>query len=891
MQDTRELPQVLAQAEDIAATVGQDLTTAHLLLAFFATPCAAGELLRERGIGDREVLACLTRPPREPPGRVEELVTRAREIAAGLGAPCDSLHLLIACTRLRDTLACELLARTGLPLAALRNTIISWYTGSRRPRKMEPRGGPARLPPARPRELADDEILPGVKARPLRQRSGGAAPSRGRGSVPLAREAGAASAPSAATPPLGVGAASASPPPPPLARHRPDAPEARPTPPAPERPASDRAAAEAGSPPARPPEPTPFRLAPSAGQPAAPQPAPSGRTSPIQPAQRPGEPIPVAPERVRLDPALFPQLCAFGRNLSLLAAEGKLDPVIGRDREIEEVVDILGKRRGNNPVLVGAPGVGKTAVVEGVAQALLAATRPDEPARVVVELDIGSLVAGTSLRGAFSERLGAIKEEVRSAGGRIVVFLDEIHTLVGAGSTGDGPQDAANELKTALARGEFPCIGATTFDEYRKHIGSDPALERRFTPVPVEEPSVEATVEILRGLAPRYEAHHRIRYEPAALEAAARLSARYVRERQLPDKAIGILDLAGSRARRAGREAVDVRAVAEVVARIASIPLDRLLLDDRERLLRLEEELARRVVGHEETIRKVAAAIRRNYAGFAARRPMGSFLFLGPTGVGKTELAKAIAEVLHGTDRALVRVDMSELSEAHTVSRLVGAPPGYVGHGDGGQLTEAVRRRPASVVLFDEIEKAHREVLLLLLQILDEGRLTDAQGRAVDFTQTIVILTSNLGAEAFTERSAPRLGFGAAAGAERARSERALEIARSSLPPELWNRIDERCLFEPLSREQVAAIARLLLAASARRLLEERRIVLRFDDAVIDRLLERGGWDPALGARPMRQAIQREVEAPLAEAILRGEIPDGVEIVARVEDGSLRFRR
>ncbi|HZW90587.1 MAG TPA: ATP-dependent Clp protease ATP-binding subunit, partial [Myxococcaceae bacterium] len=408
-----------------------------------------------------------------------------------------------------------------------------------------------------------------------------------------------------------------------------------------------------------------------------------------------------------LDPATFPLLAQLGRNLTALAREGGLDPVVGRAREMEEVLDVLGKRRTNNPCLVGEPGVGKTAVVEGVAQRLLSAPG-DLGKKVVVELSTADLLAGTSLRGSLSERLNGLKEEMRRAGGRVVVFLDEIHTLVGAGSTGEGAQDAANELKGALARGEFPCIGATTHDEFRRFIQADPALERRFTAVVVREPTVAETVEILSGLLTRYEEHHRVRYARAAVEAAASLAARYVTDRQNPDKAVSLLDLAGSRVTRAGRDRVEVKDVAEVVARIAGLPVERLLTGDAARLLRLEEELGARVVGHAAAVERVARVLRRNYAGFASRRPLGSFLFLGPTGVGKTELARALADVLFGTRDALIRLDMSELSESHATSRLIGAPAGYVGYQDGGQLTEAVRRRPSAVVLLDEVEKAHR---------------------------------------------------------------------------------------------------------------------------------------------------------------------------------------
>jgi len=578
-------------------------------------------------------------------------------------------------------------------------------------------------------------------------------------------------------------------------------------------------------------------------------------------------------------------LAALGRNLTALAAEGKLDPLVGRAHEVEQVIDVLGKRRTNNPLLLGDPGVGKTALVEGIAQKLLAG--PETRGRVVVEIDMASVVAGTQLRGAFSEKLLGLKEEVRRAAGRVVVFIDEIHTVMGAGATGEGPQDAANELKAALARGEFPCIGATTQDEYQQHIQKDPALERRFTPVIVREPSVPEAAEILRGLAPRYERHHAVRFEPEALEAAAALTARHVTDRALPDKAVAALDLAGSRARRRGAAAVSAQDVARVVAQMAGLPESRLVASDEERILGIEAALRARVVGHDAAIARVAAVLKRNFAGFSSRRPMGSFLFLGPTGVGKTELGRALAAALYGTPDALVQLDMSECAETTGVARLVGAAPGYVGHGEGGQLTEAVRRRPASVVVLDEIEKAHRDVLMLLLQVLEEGRLTDGRGRQVDFAGTVVILTSNLGAEAAT-RPAGTLGFGAAARTPPA-DERALGAARAALPPELWNRLDERLVFEPLSREDLARIARLLLAASSRRLSEERKISFTASDAAVALLLDEAGHDPALGARPLRGALQRLVEAPLAERILGGGVAAGSSVAIDARDGTLVF--
>jgi ATP-dependent Clp protease ATP-binding subunit ClpC len=595
-----------------------------------------------------------------------------------------------------------------------------------------------------------------------------------------------------------------------------------------------------------------------------------------------------------LDPQKYPWLATHARNLTSLAAQGRLDPAVGRERETEELLDILGKRRANNPVLVGEPGVGKTAIVEGLAQKLLGQTE-----RVLVELDVAGLVAGTQLRGSFSERLLGIKEEVKKAEGRVIVFIDELHMLIGAGSAGEGPQDAANELKASLARGEFPCIGATTHDEYRKYIQGDAALERRFVPVLVREPSPSETAAILRGAAQHYEAHHQVKFAPEALDAAAFLTARYVRDRMLPDKAFAAIDLAGSRARREGASTVSRDDIARAVARMAGLPEERLLQPDGERFLQLEARLAQRIVGHEKNLQQIARAIRRNYAGFSAQRPLASFLFCGPSGVGKTETAKAIAEELF-PGGSLVRIDLSEYSEAHTAARLVGAPPGYVGYGEGGQLTEAVRRKPASVVLLDEVEKAHLSVLQLLLQVLDEGQLTDGRGRRIDFTASVVVLTSNLGASAF-EGGARAMGFALAADAslektlppepiEHPQARRAIDAAKAGFPPELWSRLDERLVFAPLAREEVARIAQLLLADSSRRLWDERRIAFRSGPGLIEHLIASGGWQTSLGARPMRQVIQRLVESPLADEILAGRVQRGERLLACANAGAVEFR-
>jgi len=821
--ESADLVQVLAEAEDIARSVNQKLTSAHQLLAFFTVPNRAEVLLRDRGIDEDKILQALTEKPSEPEGIERDLRERAREVASGVGAQeVDCLHLLIAMSRVRSSAAHQLLAACGLPLATLRNVALSYFT-SRMPRRLK--------------VLAPQQVRSGSMARGTPSSAGpsSSAPP-GRTPIPTSRTNPTVAAPG----PSQAGAPSSAAPAQPRGPRREETPSTS----------------------SHPGQATPRR----AGEP---------EDGPSQPASA-----------FALDPTSFPWLSALGRNLTELAAANKLDPLVGREREIEEAIDILGKRRTNNPLLVGEPGVGKTAIVEGIAQRLLAERGPE---RILVEIDMASVLAGTQLRGAFSEKLNGIKEEVRRARGRVVVFIDEVHTIVGAGSTGEGMQDAANELKAALARGEFPCIGATTHDEYRQHIEKDPALERRFSPVLVREPSVPDTVRILAGLVARYEQHHRVRYAPGALEAAASLSARYVNDRFLPDKAVAVLDLAGSRARREGVAEVDATLVARIVAKMAGIPESRLIASDQSRILGIARVLSERVVGHAEAIERVAAVLRRNYAGFASRRPMGSFLFLGPTGVGKTELARALADALHGSADALVRIDMTECAEATGVARLVGAAPGYVGYGEGGQLTEAVRRRPASVVVLDEIEKAHRDVLMLLLQILEEGRLTDGRGRQVDFGNTVVVLTSNLGGAEATRTSSGAIGFGASDRSP-SREEHAVAAARGALPPELWNRLDERIAFPPLGRGDVKRIAALLLEQSSARLFAERKIRFIAGAEVAEHLLEHGGYDPALGARPMRGAVQRLVEAPLAERILAGEFAPG-DVIRISASGGVRFGR
>jgi ATP-dependent Clp protease ATP-binding subunit ClpC len=583
----------------------------------------------------------------------------------------------------------------------------------------------------------------------------------------------------------------------------------------------------------------------------------------------------VTEETFALDPERFPLLAGIGHNLTALAAAGRLDPVVGRDSDVQRVLDVLARRRANNPVLVGSPGVGKTAVAHGLAHAFVQSAREQHAPRVLIELSTSSLLSGTGVRGAVSERVLQLRAEVAESKGKVLLFIDEVHGLLGGGEA----DSLANELKTALARGELPLLGATTEAEYRKVFERDAALARRFTRIEISEPSLRDAVEILRSLAPTYAQHHGVRYEPEALEAAVELSARYMPLRQLPDKAIALLDQAGARAQRNGEKVVDLRGVASVVSELAAVPVERLLMQDADALLALEGELAGRVVGQSAAISSIANALRKSAAGFRGPRPLGTFLFTGPTGVGKTELARAISDVLF-TGVPWTRIDMSELAQAHGVARLLGAPPGYLGHDDGGQLTEAVRNRPYQLVLLDEIEKAHVEVLLALLPLLDEGRMTDGRGRTVDFTNTVIVMTSNLGAECATARN--RIGFDTdTSGTTDVARDRAIAAVRGALPPELFNRIDEALYFAPLGREDVAEIARRMLAKVVQVAHDRHAIRVEFEPSAIDALIAAGGFDPTLGARPMRRTIGRLVEAPLARAVLSREVEAGGRVVLR----------
>jgi ATP-dependent Clp protease ATP-binding subunit ClpC len=648
-------------------------------------------------------------------------------------------------------------------------------------------------------------------------------------------------------------------------------------------------------------------------------------------------------------PSSTPTLDEFGRDLTAMAREGRVDPVIGRDNEIEQTIEVLSRRSKNNPVLIGEAGVGKTAIVEGIAQRIVNEEVPQTLAgRRVVQLELSGVVAGTRYRGDFEERLRRIIDEIREHGDELIVFIDEIHTIVGTGAGAEGGVDAANMVKPALARGELHVIGATTLDEYRKNIEKDAALARRFQPILVAEPTVEDALDILRGLRDRYEAHHQVRYDDEALVAAVELADRYITDRFLPDKAIDLIDQAGARVRlrtktprselrelerrteelRRDKDQavaseqyeqasqlrnqidavraqinqlsqeekvvpeVTVEDIATVVSRATGVPVQELTEEERSRLLELEQHLHERVIGQDEAVAAVAEAVRRSRAGLGdPGRPVGSFLFLGPTGVGKTELARALAEALFGGDSKMIRLDMSEFSERHTVSRLVGAPPGYVGYEEAGQLTEAVRRHPYSVVLLDEIEKAHPDVFNILLQVLDDGRLTDGQGRTVDFKNTVLIMTSNLGSDVVTRRGAT-LGF-AGEGAssddsqDRALQDQLMRRLRESFRPEFLNRIDEIIIFSQLDETELRQITELLLEETRRRL-KNQRVTVEFTQPAVD-WIARHGFQPEFGARPMRRTIQREVDNQLSKMLLDGQVSAGQEVLVDVRDGHLTF--
>lgn len=935
-----ELVSIYTQANDIARQCDRTLSTAHLLLALFTIPNEAALFLEDRAITVDALLEHARSMESEPDGITQRVETRSLRIARGSQCPTvTSLHLLAALMRESSSQAHQLLTRQGANVSAIRASVMSYATGSRtlarripardqveasvfvtavaRELAREHAPSPIQIHPSlgarsvqnssviEPRvvpgscdveEAPDEEAEQSEPRNPARSRSNRLrrprAPQKNEDTHEKALEDAHNTTRKLAQD---------------LFRKRRELLEKRRqvTPPEKESTPDESSDSLSTSEDATRCE----HVAPSQPAPVM-ETAPEDTTTGLEECSSPAEVIAPArkstvPKRTRrqpdlelaraykLDPDEYPNLTKFGRNLCEEAALARLDPVLGRNREITQLIDILGKRRSNNPLLVGDAGVGKTAIVEGLANEFvrLASDGSRLGKRAILEIEVGDIIGGTHLRGSFSERLTGIKDEVRRAEGDIIVFLDEIHGWMNAGAGGDGT-DAAGELKTALARGEFPCIGATTVDEFRTFVEGDPAFERRFDVVLVDEPDEDTAYEILQGIRQHYEAHHQITYDSAAVRAAVDLSQRFIHERRLPDKAVGVLDLAGSRATRRGEETVTAEKIAAIVAELAGIPAQRLSQSERDRFLNMESHLAERIVGHTEIVHTVSEVVRRNYAGFRSSRPIGSMLFLGPTGVGKTEMVKALADFLFFDDEAIVRFDMSEFMESHSVSRLLGAPPGYVGFEAGGQLTEAVRRRPYQVVLLDEIEKAHPDVLNVLLQLLDEGKVTDGRGRTISFNNCVIVMTSNLGSSVFDapQRRSSRIGFGGGAGSQLdSMREQVLDHAKDHFPPEIWNRIDERLVFAPLTRSEVARIAGLQLASTAHRLDNETGIGLVFSEDVIRYLTENGGFDPALGARPMRQTIQREVEGAIARMILVGEATSGDTVYVSVEDDALKF--
>jgi ATP-dependent Clp protease ATP-binding subunit ClpC len=833
-----ELVTLRKHAQDLAVARKERVTSVHLLAAIAAGEGPAAELLRDRKL-DEEVLLKASRSfDDEGPDPIGRLLAAARQVATRAPSPePGALHLLLALLADRSAAAHRSLLHAGVDLAKLRAGAMQIALGVIAARRPSSLAAPRRAEIATP---------------PLRS------PSPSRSTHPPLLPSKSTPPPSMMQPGVTVSLF-----PPPSPRRDLAPPSPRPTPHA---------------------TPTPI-------------PAPPKRAATTRPSTPPPPSSPrvtaAALSRFALDRATFPALSSIGHNLTLAAAEGRLEEVVGRDAEIDQILDVLSKRHANSACLVGPSGVGKTSIVRGLAQRFASIAEAGQT-RILIELVVSELIAGTGTRGALAEKIAAIRAEVRDAGGSVILFVDEVHELLGS----SGLDEAVAEIKIALARGELRIIGATTTEEYRRSIEPDAGLARRFSLLEIEEPCEEDAFLLLQSVAIGLGQHHGIAYTDEALASAVSWSMRYLPGRALPDKAIAILDLAGARTcrkiksgdRKAGAALkIGPAEVADVVAELADLPIERLLETDRDRMLGMEALLALRVVGHTPAMERIARVLRRNAAGLRGRRPIGSFLLLGPTGVGKTETAKAIAEALFHSPDAMTRLDFSEYAEAHSVARLVGAPPGYVGHEAGGQLTEAVRRRPYQVILLDEIEKAHRDVLEAFLQVFDEGRLTDGRGRRVDFTNAVIVMTSNLGAaEAGAMKAERSVGFSRApvAIAPDRMAATMIGAAKAHLPPELYNRIDEVLCFGALTRPEVAEIARRLLGGLADGLLA-RGVRLDVDPAAIDILLAAGGFDAEMGARPMKRTIARLIENPLAELILRGDLEDGAVALVGVEKGEI----
>lgn len=862
---SKELARVLQESREVAAESNVPMTSAHVLLCLFIVENQAMRFLQDHDLKLQALIASMDTIPQERPKIWEEIFRRAEDIARVQESPTiDSLHMLVSLCSFVDCSAYDLLKAQKLVPSAIRNDLMAQMLSAPSvpheppPTTPPPQFGTSavrtpRVPAPAPRPVRLTSNTTQILAERFRKEQDTAEPEE---EVALA---------SSSTPTKAI-----------------------------LRPLSESLS--------KIPIPSAQTLARRRSQQ---QPTvdvhesttPARKRSARPHVERKKRPAPVPafrPEAYRLTPREFPLLSRLGKNLSEQAIEGKLDTVIGRDEIILRLIDTLNKRRSNNPLLVGEPGVGKTAIVEGFTRFLIDQARQGIPTgleqRIIVSIEASSMIAGTSVRGAFAERMTQLKQEVQRANGRVIIFFDELHHWIGAGGSNDSGSDASGELKSALARGEFPCIGATTWAEYTQYIEPDSAFTRRFETIRVAEPDTTSTLRIVTGMRATYEEHHQIEIPDDVIEYAVKLAHRYLPNRRNPDKSFGVIDFAGALARRAREDILSKETVARAVADQAGIAPSRLMMADRAHYAKLDTLLAQEIVGQEDAVERAASLLQRNYAGFSSGRPIGSFLFMGPTGVGKTEFARAIARVLFGSDDAMLRIDMSEYMESHSIARLIGAPPGYVGHDAAGMLTEPVRRSPYQLVLLDEIEKAHPDVLNLLIQVLDEGRLTDSRGNTVDFTSTIVVMTTNLGAKLLTQSTQTRtVGFANQTNADQS-EELARREAQKYFRPEIWNRIDEVIVFPALTKSQIARIARRMLDTSSQRLENQRGISFECTDDVIDLLVQSGGYDAEFGARPMRRTIERIVEQFVAQMILEERASAGDHLRIDVEDHQLVLR-
>ena len=877
---SKEARTILAQADVVARATSRTTSSVHYLVATYLVECQARELLVETGVDEVKVLDTFEKmPEREDSAEVlTEVHRHAETLAESANSPeITSMILLASLLRVRHALASKVLDRAGVNVSGLRARVIGQVTLLQdrasstgvRPAVQRPGEEPrptsrtetSRIDPVRGDRMATRPDL--VALRPTEVAPG---MDESAGRLPMRQ-------PIEPDPRLGTGVGRRIPFSAPIElRTQRQEPVAEPRPPLPDKPP--------------PPE---VRLA-------------EVRLAEVRPAEvRPAEvrvsPAAKPPRVFDLNPEHYPTLCELGRNLTAAALRGEVDPLIGREALVDAVIDILLMKQVNNPCLIGEAGVGKTAIAEGLALRLAGKTEQYGKlgSAVIVEIQVSSLLAGTALRGAFSERMRKLRDEVAKAEGQVIVFMDEIHTIMGAG-TGDGPLDAANDLKSALSRGRFPLIGATTKAEYERHIEKDPAMERRFQVVPVPEPSLPEAIAILSGVAPIYARHHGVRYVHDAVVSAVHLSQRFITDRCLPDKAIAVLDRAGAQVKRAGRDQVMPDDIARAVHVLTAVPMDRLLADERGRIRDLAADLQARIVGHDAAMQRIARRVQRNYAGFSGDRPLASFLLVGAAGSGKTETARALAQALFVLDDALIRFDMSEFTEGHSVARLIGSPPGYVGHGQAGLLAQALQKRPYRVLLFDDVDRAAPEVLSLLLQLLDSGRLTDNHGQNVDVRNCIIVMTSNLGADLLSAGSKRRsIGFGSfdaplpEGPSGDAAVEPVLECARAALPAEFWSRIDDAIVYRPLPLAAARQIVERTLQLSANRLYEARLIRYTVDEAVVD-LIVGSGVDPALGVRPLRARIEELVEAFVTDCILDGALQPGSDAQLTMHEGRLSLR-